>query len=110
MAAEWWLAWGLRFPDGGAGWDRADPPLPRTPHAVVALGGDAASKPSSGTLRRALPPQGWSVLDGEAAFLAATLPLHELPAEPDTMVTALADWTLARLEELRGVLPNLAAG
>ena len=108
VAAEWFLAWGLRFPDGGTGWDGADPPLPRTPHAIVAVGGDG-SKPASGSLRRALPSQDWSVLDGEAAFVAAALPLPDFPTEPGTMATALAEWMLARLEELRGVLPDLAA-
>jgi hypothetical protein len=109
VAAEWFLAWGLRFPDGGTGWDGADPPLPRTPHAIVALGGDNALKLASGSVRRALPSPGWSVLDGEAAFLAAALPFRDLPPEPDVMAVVLAEWTLARLEELRGVLPDLAA-
>jgi hypothetical protein len=35
--------------------------------------------------------------------------LHGLPAEPDAMAEALAAWTLARLEDLRTVLPDLAA-
>src|ERR687894_2106415 len=39
-AAEWFVAWGLRFPDGGTGWEGAEPPLPRVPHAVVALGAE----------------------------------------------------------------------
>lgn len=26
--AEWFLGWGLRFPDGGSGWNGADPKLP----------------------------------------------------------------------------------
>jgi hypothetical protein len=108
-AAEWFVAWGLRFPDGGTGWDGAVPPLPRGVHAVVALGAESEPKPRS----RSLPPgsltEGWSVLDGEAAFLAAALPLHALPAEPGAMAEALATWTLARLEDLRTVLPSLAA-
>ncbi len=107
---EWWLAWGLRFPDGGAGWDGANPPLPRTPHAVVALGGDVGSKPSLGSRRVKPLPTGWSMLDGEAAFLAAAAPLRGFPAEPDAMATALAEWTLARLAVLEKVLPDLAAG
>ena len=41
---------------------------------------------------------------------AAAQPLHELPGEPDAMAEALAVWTLARLEELRPLLPDLAAG
>jgi hypothetical protein len=106
--AEWFLAWGLRFPDGGTGWDGAAPPLPRRPHAVVALGGDRAFRPAP--LQPSRLPGGWSVLDGEVAFLAASLPLEGLPAEPGRMATALAGWTLARLTELRGVLPDLAAG
>jgi hypothetical protein len=36
--------------------------------------------------------------------------LHELPAEADAMAEALAAWTLARLKDLRAVLPDLAAG
>ena len=109
-AAEWFLAWGLRFPDGGTGWDGADPPLPRGVHAVVALGagGEPQRRPRSPPNARL--PRGWSALDGEAAFLAAALPLHELPAEPDAMAEALAAWTLARLEDLRTALPGLAAG
>ncbi len=109
-AAEWFLAWGLRFPDGGTGWDGADPPLPRGVHAVVALGagGEPQRRPRSPP--RARFTRGWSALEGEAAFLAAALPLHELPAEPDAMAEALAAWTLARLEDLRAALPDLAAG
>jgi hypothetical protein len=109
--AEWFVAWGLRFPDGGDGWGTADPPLPRGPHAVVALG--AAGEPGRGP--RVLPRaprrllSGWAVLDGEAAFLASALPLHRLPADADAMAGALAGWTLARLEELAAALPDLAA-
>jgi hypothetical protein len=108
-AAEWFLAWGLRFPDGGSGWEGADPPLPRSVQAIVALGacGEPAPRP------RALPParlaNGWSAVEGEAASLAAALPLHGLPAGPDAMAEALAGWALARLEDLRSVLPELAA-
>ena len=109
-AAEWFLAWGLRFPDGGTGWDGADPPLPRGVHAVVALGAGGEPQRRPRPPPRARLPRGWSALDGEAAFLAAALPLHGLPAEPDAMAEALAAWTLARLEDLRTVLPGLAAG
>ena len=109
-AAEWFLAWGLRFPDGGTGWEGADPPLPRGVHAVVALGAGGEPQRRPHSLPRARLPRGWSALDGEAAFLAAALPLHGLPAEPDAMAEALAAWTLARLEDLRTVLPDLAAG
>jgi hypothetical protein len=109
-AAEWFLAWGLRFPDGGTGWGGADPPLPRGVHAVVALGAGNEPQRRPSSLPRARLPCGWSALDGEAAFLAAALPLHELPAEPDAMAEALAAWTLARLEDLRTALPDLAAG
>ncbi len=107
---EWFMAWGLRFPDGGAGWDGADPPLPRGVHAVVALGAEGERKPGLRSQPPGRLPGGWSVLDGEAAFLAAARPLHDLPAEPDAMAEALAAWTLARLEDLRAVLPGLAAG
>ena len=108
--AEWFVAWGLRFPDGGSGWEGADPPLPRGVHAVVALGAEGEPKPGPRSLARAKLPGGWSVVSGGAALLAAALPLHELPAEPDAMAAALAAWTLARLEDLRTVLPDLAAG
>ena len=108
--AEWFVAWGLRFPDGGTGWEGADPPLPRGVHAVVAVGAESERKVKPPSLSRATLPGGWSVIDGGAAFLAAALPLHELPAEPDGMAEALAAWTLARLDYLRAVLPDLAAG
>lgn len=102
VEAEWFLAWGIRFPDGGSGWGAATPRLPTVPHAVVALG-------ASGLPARARPsaplPAGWSALTGDAAFLAAALPLHAFPAEPD----ALAAWTRSRIEELRALLPSLAA-
>ena len=107
--AEWFVAWGLRFPDGGTGWDGADPPLPRGVHAVVALGAEGEPEPRPLRWARAAP-RGWSALDGDAAFLAAALPLRGVPAEPDAMAEALAAWTLARLEDLRTVLPDLAAG
>ena len=109
-AAEWFVAWGLRFPDGGSGWNGADPPLPRGVHAVVVLGaeGELAPRP------RSLPPgsllEGWSVMEGEVAFLAAALALHGLPTQPDAMAEALAAWTLARLGELREALPGIVAG
>ncbi len=108
--AEWFVAWGLRFPDGGAGWEGADPPLPRGLHAVVALGAEGGPTASPRSAASGRLPDGWSVLDGEAAFAAAALPLHGLPAEPGAMVEALAAWTLVRLEELREALPGLATG
>jgi hypothetical protein len=92
------------------GWDRADPPLPRGVHAVVALGAEGEPKPGPHPLAHAKLPGGWSVLGGGAAFLAAALPLHELHTEPDAMAAALTAWTLARLEDLRMVLPDLTAG
>ncbi|CAA9286603.1 MAG: hypothetical protein AVDCRST_MAG08-4258 [uncultured Acetobacteraceae bacterium] len=108
-AAEWFVAWGLRFPDGGTGWDGAEPPLPRGIHALVALGAEGEPKPGP----RSLPPgrlaEGWSVLDDGAASLVAAFPLHGLPAQSDAVAEALAGWTLARLEDLRTVLPDLAA-
>jgi len=107
--AEWSVAWGLRFPDGGGGWEGADPPLPRGVHAVVALGTEGGQGPRPLPPAVAALPHGWSVLDGEAAFLAAALPLHEVPGEPGAMADAMAAWTLARLEELRDALPGLAA-
>ena len=107
---EWFVAWGLRFPDGGTGWEGAEPPLPRGVHAMVALGAEGEPKLRPRPLPSTPFPIGWSVVDGEAAFLAAALPLHELPAEPGAMAEALAAWTLARLEELREARPGLAAG
>ena len=109
-AAEWFVAWGLRFPDGGSGWDGADPPLPRGVHAVVALGAAGAHGNGAAARAAAARPAGWSVLDGEAAFLAAGLPLDALPADGDGLAEALAAWVLARMEELKPVLPDLAAG
>ena len=109
-AAEWFVAWGLRFPDGGTGWDGADPPLPRDVHAVVALGAEGAPKPDLRVLPSGRVAEGWSVLDRGAASLVAALPLHGLPAQPDAMAEALAGWTLARLEDLKTMLPGLAAG
>jgi len=102
VEAEWFLAWGIRFPDGGSFWGNAAPRLPTGPHAIVAVGASAlpASPP-----RPSSPPPGWSVLDGDAAFLVAALPLHALGTEPD----AQAEWTEARIEELRSILPGIAA-
>jgi hypothetical protein len=107
--AEWFIGWGLRFPDGGSGWDGADPRLPSTPHAIVAVG---ASFTPTGATSPAAPaplPQGWSAVSGEAAFLAASRPLLEMPAEPEALAAALADWTAERIGELRSFLPGLAA-
>ncbi len=103
VEAEWCLAWGIRFPDGGAGWSGAEPRLPTIPHAIVAIG--ASGVPATSP-RIAPPPPGWSVLTGEGAFLAAAHPLQAFPDQPD----ALAGWTLARIEEARAFLPALAGG
>jgi hypothetical protein len=110
VETEWFLAWGLRFPDGGRGWEGADPPLPRGPQAIVALGACSEPEPGPRSLPRGRLPAGWSVVDGGAASLVAALPLHELAAEPEALAAALARWTLARLEELRSVLLDLVAG
>jgi hypothetical protein len=108
-AAEWFLAWGLRYPDRGTGWERAQPPLPRTLHALVALGACCEPRPRLDSWSRRSLPEGWSVIEGDAASLVAALSLTRLPAQPDALAEALAAWTLARLEELRTVLPELAA-
>lgn len=107
--AEWFIGWGLRFPDGGRGWDGAEPRLPTTPHAVVAVGASGALASAASPAMQALRPQGWSVLSGEAAFLAATRPLLDLPAEPDALSAALAIWTAERIDELRSCLPAMAS-
>lgn len=109
VRAEWFVAWGLRFPDGGSGWGGAVPPLPRGVHILVALGTEGGPETRPHSLRHARIAAGWSLLDGEAAFLAAALPLQKLPAEPDAMAEALAAWTLARLEDLRTMLPDIVA-
>jgi len=103
--AEWFIGWGLRFPDGGSGWDGADPRLRTMPHAIVAVGasGVPAGTAGSALLRRHLP-QGWSAISGEAASLAASRPLLELPTEPDARAAVLAGWTSARIDELRSFL------
>lgn len=108
--AEWFLGWGLRFPDGGAGWDGAAPALPSTPHAVVAVGAASVAPILEAPAWRGVAPAGWSVLAGEAAFLAAARPLSDWPAEPEAMAAALAGWTAARVEELGAILPRMAAG
>ena len=66
-AAEWFLVWGLRFPDGGTGWDGADPPLPRGVHAVVALGAGGDPQRRPGSLPRASSP--WLVGAGRRGRL-----------------------------------------
>jgi hypothetical protein len=109
IQAEWFLGWGLRFPDGGTGWEGADPPLPQTLHALVALGACSEPRPQVDRGPPEYLPKGWSVVQGDAASLVATLPLHGLPVEPLIIADTLADWTLARLEELRAILPDLAA-
>ena len=106
--AEWFVGWGLRFPDGGSGWDGADPRLPSVPHVIVAIGASAplsgAPRPSMG----ALQAQAWSVVSGEAAFAAAFCPLVQLPAEPEALAAAVADWTVRRIDELKSFLPKIA--
>jgi hypothetical protein len=84
--------------------------LPRGPQAIVAAGrsGTVGALPQG--FGRDRLPAGWSLLPGEAAFMAAACPLDRLPADPDALASALAGWTLARLEELKGVLPDLAGG
>jgi hypothetical protein len=107
--AEWFVGWGLRFPDGGIGWDGADPRLPTVPHAIVAVGASGFPTDSPSQAMRTLRPQGWSAVGGEAAFLVAARPLQELPAEPDALAAALAAWTVERIDELRSFLPSMAS-
>jgi|GEM_PF-5534909 len=106
--AEWFVGWGLRFPDGGSGWDGADPRLPTTPHAIVAVGASGLPPGSPTLAMRAVQPQGWSALGGEAAFPAASRPLLEMPAEPEALAAALAAWSVERIDELRSFVPDMA--
>ena len=64
-AAEWFLAWGLRFPDGGTGWDGADPP-------------DASVATSPGDQRAAAP---WTQATDASGALR---PTRDMP-EPDSL-------------------------
>ncbi len=106
--AEWFVGWGLRFPDGGSGWTGADPRLPTTPHAIVAVGASGTLLGSPSPVLRARLPRGWSAVSGEAAFLASSRPLLELPADPTALAAALANWTVERIDELRSFLPSMA--
>ncbi|MBR0650354.1 hypothetical protein GXW78_11825 [Roseomonas terrae] len=103
---EWFVGWGLRFPDGGSGWDGADPRLPTVPHAIVAVGSSSQPFGLPGGVKFQLPP-GWSTVSGEAAFLAASRPLVDLPDQPDARAAALAQWIVERIEELKSFLPDL---
>jgi hypothetical protein len=107
VEAEWFIGWGLRFPDGGTGWNGAAPRLPNTPHAIVAVG--ASGLPGGAPVPDVKLPPGWSAIRGEAAFLAASRPLHDLPADPDAFAAALAAWVADRVGELKSILPDLAA-
>ena len=71
---EWFVGWGLRFPDGGSGWGDADPRLPSVPHAIVAVGVSGAQCGPSSRVPPALLPQGWSTVGGEAAFVGGIAP------------------------------------
>jgi hypothetical protein len=107
--AEWFIGWGLRFPDGGSGWDAAQPRLPGVQHAIVAVGASGMLAGTSNPAIRTPTPQGWSAVGGEAAFLAAARPLHDLPTEHDARAAALAAWTVEKIEELRSFLPGMAS-
>lgn len=109
IEAEWFIAWGIRFPDGGSGWEGADPPLPRTPHLIVAVGGGDAAAGRAGSPPQPARPAGWSAVEGEAAFLAAAMPLHQVAFGSDAFVPAMATWMSAQVEELRSFLPEFAA-
>lgn len=95
---------GRRFPDGGSGWDGADPRLPTVPHAIVAVGSSGQPFGSPGGVTFQLP-RSWSTISGEAAFVAASRPLVDLPDQPDAMAAALARWTAERIEELTSFFP-----
>lgn len=105
---EWFVGWGLRFPDGGSGWDGADPRLPTVPHAIVAVGASGQPSGPQGVVKVQLPP-GWSTVSGEAAFAVASRPLTDLPDQPDAMAAALSRWTVERIEELKSFLANSTA-
>jgi hypothetical protein len=82
--------------------------LPTTPHAIVAVGASGTSTVSPAQVSRASLPKGWSAISGEAAFLAASRSLLELPGEPDAQAAALVSWTVERIDKLRSFLPSIA--
>jgi hypothetical protein len=83
--------------------------MPATPHALVAVGASGIPASPPGPALRALLPQGWSAISGEAAFLAASRRLRDPPARPDALAAALSGWTVQRIDELSSTLATHAA-
>ena len=108
--ANWYIAWGLRFPTVSSWWKKVDEALPELPHAFVVLHSDTRPSPPVSKLAAGRIPQGWIALHEAGRSkeeLVTVRELHTLPPQPDEMTAALAEWIREGIEALIPILPEL---
>lgn len=101
QGSGWWIAWGVRFPEGSAWWEDVHPPLPQRPQAFVCIGSDGSPLP----LPSEHLAEGWSQTKGEAVVAK---PLSAFNDDPQTFTDELGAWTAAEMERALDILQRLA--
>jgi len=103
---DWYIAWGIRFPELSDRWKGADPSLPLTNHVFVLLSSDKTPLPpvSSQQVRERLAGS-WSVVPDWGIVTGRAL--YEFSSEASPLGDEVIKWIAAKTGELRSVLPQL---
>jgi hypothetical protein len=103
---NWYVAWGIRFPELSGWWKDASPALPKTAHAFVTLGAEAEPRiPVSSREVCEKFGSSWSVVP-EDCFIAGH-PLCQFPGEAETLGDQMIKWITSKADEVKPVLPQL---
>ena len=98
LSSASWIALGIGFPSLSPWWRQAG--LTEQRQVFISLGSDAELPPFE---EASLLPSGWVLSDGGPIV---SLPIHELPIDPDDMVDAIAVWASARMREAIDLLKS----
>lgn len=105
----WFLAWGIAFPEVGAGWSDAQPPLPSRTYAFLCLCTEDQRRSLPALSRNALWRLGsrWSVSALSANSLIKSEPMIDFDPDPDRLAQDMTAWIRASAEELRRVISDI---
>lgn len=93
---NWYIAWGLRFPESSSWWNDCEPLLPSDTHAFVTWG--AEGRPPVPKLFPNEVPNGWSISAESGIVIPKAL--RDFRPESGGLATALGEWINTQVQDL----------
>ena len=101
-SAQWYIWWGIRFPESSDWWTACKPPLPLLSHAFVLLKSDYKEIPIEALDVESLGR--WAISDRE---LITGQELYKFSSDAAGFTADMGDWIIASITDLRPKLEQL---